>query len=290
MGRVKTKSIMNMIKILVVLISLFNISNGQGRCKCGRANHQSRIVNGVTTEKNEYPWQVLLYIKVGNRAALCGGTIVSSKSIVTAAHCTKGRKVEDIFVSVGDHDITVGGDGEGERTYRVCSKDDHSQYNPRNMDYDYSVLTLCYELQFTDTVSPACLPYRNKSYWGMRYENKAAVISGWGATSAGGQFSPQLQKANVTTMKNWQYTKGNFKYPRGLITPRIICATSPGTDTCQGDSGGPLVVQENGAYFLVGITSFGIGCAHPNYPGVYARVSMQNNWIKSKIEGTSCRP
>lgn len=58
-------------------------------------------------------------------------------------------------------------------------------------------------------------------------------------------------------------------------------------DTCQGDSGGPLMVfTPNHQWVLVGLTSFGYGCARPDYAGVYTRVSMYQNWIQSHTDGS----
>jgi len=58
----------------------------------------------------------------------------------------------------------------------------------------------------------------------------------------------------------------------------MLCAASPGKDACQGDSGGPLYDAKKNV--LIGIVSWGIGCANPNYPGVYARISEAIDWIE----------
>ena len=70
----------------------------------------------------------------------------------------------------------------------------------------------------------------------------------------------------------------------------IFCRYAEGgVDTCQGDSGGPLVCRESDAdpYLLHGVTSFGIGCAEPGYPGVYTRVSKYVNWIEEQISSST---
>jgi len=72
----------------------------------------------------------------------------------------------------------------------------------------------------------------------------------------------------------------------GSINDLHICAMDPGKDSCQGDSGGPLVVKENDRWTLIGVVSFGYGCAQPDVPGVYARVTQRFDWIKENTAGT----
>jgi len=253
-------------------------------CKCGKANRQIRIVNGVTTEENEYPWQVGLASGSG-RIPYCGGSIVSSKTIVTAAHCTQGTAANNIWVLVAEHDLTK---SDGERYVRVCGKAEHPNYNSRATDYDYATLTLCEDLAWAQDVAPVCMP--TSSGQGSQYENKAAVVSGWGTLSSSGPRPSKLQEVTVNTMANSACCASSTAYSCRAITSRMICASAPNKDSCQGDSGGPLVVSENNSYKLAGIVSWGSGCAQANAPGVYSRVTNQLGWLNNNIEGSRCSP
>ncbi|MCA1746242.1 MAG: serine protease, partial [Bacteroidales bacterium] len=107
-----------------------------------------------------------------------------------------------------------------------------------------------------------------------------SVITGWGALSWGGSGTNILQVAQVPITDNVG------SYSPSMITPDMLLAGFPGggVDACQGDSGGPLVVPDGeGGYLLTGITSWGNGCAFPNYPGVYSRVSYFEDWIREYV-------
>ena len=81
--------------------------------------------HGVVTEVNEYPWQVGLVSSFGSKP-YCGGSILSSKTILTAAHCTENSQASDIFVVIAEHDWTI---SDGEERIQVCSKKEHPNYD-----------------------------------------------------------------------------------------------------------------------------------------------------------------
>ena len=177
---------------------------------------------------NEYPWQVGI-IDTDTGKPYCGGSILSSKTILTAAHCTVGSSAGSMTVVVGEHDWTVPGDGE--QRMSVCGKEEHPSYNSRTLDYDFSILTLCEDITLQQQIAaPVCMPFSPSS----AYANIPAIVSGWGTLASGGSQPDQLMEVEVETMTN---TACNRRYD-GDITDRMICAANDGKDACQGDSGG----------------------------------------------------
>merc|ERR1712227_577046 len=80
-------------------------SSSGSKCVCGIANRgKDRIVGGVVTEANEYPWQEGL-VNTQGKTPFCGGTLISSQHVLTAAHCTAGKQTIDIEILLGEHDI-----------------------------------------------------------------------------------------------------------------------------------------------------------------------------------------
>merc|ERR1712004_351956 len=125
--------------------------------------------------------------------------------------------------------------------------------------------------------SDACLPADVTA----TYVNAVATVTGWGTLESGGWQPTELHEVDVTVTTNKLCRK-----LVGGITKNMLCAAEDGKDSCQGDSGGPLVTLENGQHALIGVVSWGYGCAEPDSPGVYARVTAQMSWILENSSGT----
>ena len=242
-------------------------------CKCGIPNRSNRIVGGVQTEVNEYPWQVGL-VRPNGRSPFCGGTLISDRHVMTAAHCTAGQSASNIRIILGEHKT----DDASQTKVEVATITDDPLYNSNTMKNDFSILTLKEPVTFTREISPACLP----SDTNQLYAGQVATVSGWGTLQSNGNQPTVLMEVDVTVTTQ---TVCRNVYGNDISTINI-CAMDAGKDSCQGDSGGPLVIQENGRFALIGVVSYGYGCAQPNVPGVYARVTARKDWIVATAPGT----
>jgi len=250
---------------------------------CGIANEpvSGRIVGGSETLPNQYPWQVGLVPSSGGNP-FCGGTLISNQYVMTAAHCTVGSSASQIKVLLGEHNLSDNGDG----AYRVQVAQiiQDSAYNADTLDRDFSILKLSTPVTFTNKVRPACLPPLSDT---DKYVGANAIVSGWGALSSGGSSPNVLNAVSVPVIANDQC--GNYG---SQILASMMCAgkVTGGIDSCQGDSGGPLTTKINGAYRLIGVVSWGYGCAGAGYPGIYARVNYVLPWIYNTIAGSTTCP
>lgn len=147
----------------------------------------------------------------------------------------------------------------------------HPNYNPRTTNNDISLIFLDAPLPYSPIAASDPVDGVAES------PGEKVMVAGWGRTSSGGPVSDAPQDVEVEIIAQ---DECNQKYD-GEITDTMVCAgrEGGGYDSCQGDSGGPLFAVDDDEYTLVGVVSWGIGCALPNYPGVYARVSVFEEWI-----------
>ncbi|AHI00605.1 serine protease [Kutzneria viridogrisea] len=224
------------------------------------------IVGGTKASTSTYPFVVFLTDSTGFQ--FCGGTLVKPNKVVTAAHCTVGESAANIRVVAGrdDKQSTAG------TVSKVSKIWIHPSYQDATKGSDVSVLTLSTSLtQFTP------LPLAATTDTALYKEGTAATILGWGDTTEGGSASRYLLKATVPLTSDATCKKAYGEYS----STAMVCAGYPqgGTDTCQGDSGGPLVAGNK----LIGITSWGQGCAEAGYPGVYTRVATYSSLITQQL-------
>jgi len=264
-----------------------------GSCKCGLAKRSSKIVGGVNTEVNEYPWQVAL-VRKGWRFSYCGGSIITSRWILTAAHCVpSSRKPSNTEILAGEHKQGTSDESDMKRL-KISRIVRHWKYDKRTTDYDFALIRLKDPINFADNphIRPVCLPdSRTNTYTG-----DDAIVTGWGTTQSGGSSSNTLKEVVVQVLSNAACRATPYG---NSITDQMLCAAveGGGKDSCQGDSGGPLVTAGGGDgvtpgqnYDIIGIVSWGSGCALEQYPGVYARVNKQLKWISKHTSGSSTCP
>uniref|UniRef100_A0A8C3JYB3 Peptidase S1 domain-containing protein n=1 Tax=Calidris pygmaea TaxID=425635 RepID=A0A8C3JYB3_9CHAR len=152
----------------------------------------------------------------------------------------------------------------------------HPLYNDSSLDYDIAVMKLQVPLNFSDAIRAVCLPPSHQDL----FQGTQCWVSGWGYTRPDqAQVAETLNEAPVPLIGT-KRCNSSCVYG-GELTARMLCAGYlPGEiDACQGDSGGPLVCQDGFAWRLVGIVSWGQGCAEPNHPGVYTNVAQLLPWI-----------
>ncbi|EDW10694.1 trypsin alpha [Drosophila mojavensis] len=220
-----------------------------------------RIVGGTPTTIGSFPWQISLQRNGGHS---CGGSIYSSNIIVTAAHCLQGVSASSLKVRAGSSYWNSGGS-----LIQVAAFRNHEGYNPNTMVNDIAVIRLSSSLSFSSNIKAIGLATYNPA------NGAAASVSGWGTQSSGSNSIPtQLQYVNVNIVSQSRCASSAYSYG-SQIKNTMICAAASGKDACQGDSGGPLV----SGGVLVGVVSWGVGCAYNNYPGVYADVAVLRSWV-----------
>uniref|UniRef100_A0A061R1K6 Serine protease like protein n=1 Tax=Tetraselmis sp. GSL018 TaxID=582737 RepID=A0A061R1K6_9CHLO len=233
---------------------------------------QPRIVGGWEAEPERYPYMVYLF---GN-GFLCGGTLISERAVLTAGHCEGFSRAY-----VGVHDLE-----NPELTFyeeRLVEQDiGHPRFEFEQVpDYDYRLLLL-------DSPSSSQPIRLDEGAVLTRLETQDGLtVLGWGALNDPGDGR---QRASTVLMQTEVgYILRTSELCQSLETylgESMICAYENGADACQGDSGGPLLLlsETSSQDVQIGIVSWGVGCARPNSPGVYASVSFAIDWIDSILD------
>uniref|UniRef100_A0A6P4E2S3 Trypsin n=1 Tax=Drosophila rhopaloa TaxID=1041015 RepID=A0A6P4E2S3_DRORH len=227
-----------------------------------------RIVNGESSDIESHPYQVSIQTTKGSH--FCGGSLISSDTILTAAHCMQSYAASELQVRLGSTSRSSGGEVVSVRAFKY-----HEGYNSKLMVNDVAIMKLSTPVRQTSKIRAIELADS------APVSGTDAVVTGWGTTCFLFCSSPDsLLEVVVQLLHYKDCASDTYSYGSDSILETMVCASGEKKDACQGDSGGPLVA--NGKQ--VGVVSWGSGCAWTGYPGVYADVSALKSWIEATSE------
>jgi len=254
---------------------------------CGYYTNESkvgRVVGGKEVRvAGRYPWQVSLATGFFGYfyQHRCGGTLLSKRWVLTAAHCMHNQDVSSTYVMAGFLAVNSRDTAQIRQIERCVN---HNSFVPDLYEQDISLLKLDSPFFYSNLVLPACLPRPNSDHM-----HKEVTLTGWGREWDHGPLAKQLREVTLPVISNsdcmdWYAKSGS----RQLIPEStFLCAgyERGKMDACSGDSGGPLVsFREDKRAEVIGIVSWGIGCGKAGRPGVYTRVSRFCDWIHNSIK------
>lgn len=243
---------------------------------------QARIIGGYQSDQGAHPWMVAVATKNSSNefnSTFCGATLIHAQWAITAAHCmfygenNTPLNNSQIELYIGTHVLD---DGQAQH-HDVSAIIVHPSYDSSTFQHDIALLRL-------STPSSQAVAHLAAVKPGAGY---TVLTAGWGRLneipieggSSPGNFPHALYEVNVITLDNTQCDQG-----QGLLDSHLCAGIIPGggKDSCSGDSGGPLILNNQGQETLVGIVSYGYGCAQAGYPGIYTSVASYRDWIAEK--------
>lgn len=265
---------------------------------------ENRIIGGREAFENGHPWQVEIVNKSGSH--LCGGSLITRRHILTAAHCLHDEDfdvVRDpslVAVVLGTHNS----DSKKGLKISITKAEAYRGITWKELQKgaDAAILTLKKRVQFTQQVVPVCMPTLMDD---ETYEDEQATITGWGSVRQDIKYEIEDRRKKRSIDRMSEETTGLREAQVKLISnkkckemveveeldgrlhvgPMQLCTYNPDADACQGDSGGPITLQESGHSTQVGIVSKGRGCADPRWPSVNTRLTKILHWVIKATSG-----
>ncbi|TMW51497.1 hypothetical protein DOY81_003402 [Sarcophaga bullata] len=228
---------------------------------------EGRITNGYNAYEGRFPYQAFLSIQNYKGYTRCGGSLIGSQWILTAAHCT--INAQSVTVYLGSIQRYYG------TAYTVYRNNIiiHHDYDPYYKMNDISLIQIPAVSLNSPYIQLIKLPAISTYY--SSYAGENVIVSGWGQTSdTNYSGSMYLQWARLQVITN-NVCAGSF----GFIASSHICVSTPGgVSPCFGDSGGPMVLENS--QVLIGLTAFGRRTCQSGYPTAFTRVTSHLDWIK----------
>ncbi|XP_059050732.1 phenoloxidase-activating enzyme-like [Achroia grisella] len=271
---------------------------------CGLDNTQSRkiIAFGINAEIDQFPWLTLIEYKKGDGIrTLCGGSLISSKYVLTAAHCVTGNILitgTPTNVRLGEYDTSNNGRdcvlvAPGEEdcadpivTIPIEDTIPHPEYDAITRKNDIALIRLEQNAPYTDFIRPICLP--TSDITASPPSKLILEVAGWGA------YNQTTRKSNIklyvrVPFVDMQECKTIYNQPKlaeaELWSKQICAGGEKNRDSCKGDSGGPLMYQNQRIYEAVGLVSYGpTVCGQEKIPAVYTKVYDYISWIRDQLK------
>ncbi|XP_032770281.1 serine protease 29-like [Rattus rattus] len=246
------------------------------------------ISGGHSAPQGKWPWQVSLRTYSYHLASwvhICGGSIIHPQWVLTAAHCICKRDADPSAFRIHAGDVYLYAGKELSRVSQVIVHQDFVQGVPGS---DVALVRLEKPLDYSANIKPVKL-FSGSLEVNSRYP---CWVTGWGMVHMYGSLPPpyRLQQVQVKIVDNalceQLYHNATRHHNQGhrFIQDDMLCAGSEGRGACYGDSGGPLVCRVAGSWNLVGVVSWGYGCALRGIPGVYTRVQSFLPWITQQMK------
>lgn len=253
--------------------------------KCGRRRQQrsTRIIGGSPSRVGDWPFLAAL-LGGPEKVFYCAGVLISDQWLLTASHCVgnlstnnySGWTIQLGMTRRNSHSFFG-------QTIKVKTVLQHPDYNMAH-DNDVALFQLKEKVKFNEHLLPVCLPPAD---YDLKPGTNCTVI-GWGKKENNVSSYETTVNEAIVPILNRSLCNSWLSEQSLKVTEGMICAGYEigGTDACQGDSGGPLLCPDEkdpGRWVVVGIVSWGIKCAHPRLPGVYAYVPKYVQWIQHKM-------